>query len=63
MSGASGLPEERTLQAFIRRELERLTLHNHHREELREARAQWQCAIEGGVDRRRRDLDSSPPAD
>lgn len=63
MSGAPGLPEERTLKAFIRRELERLTLHNHHREELREARARWRYAIEGGVDGRRRDLDSSPPTD
>ena len=63
MSGASGLPEEPTLKAFVRRELERLPLYNHHREELRDARTRWWFTIDRGGELGARDLQSSPPTE
>lgn len=63
MSGNSGSPEEPAPKTIVRREIENLALFNHHREEVREARARWWQAVERAAERSSRALELPRRAD
>lgn len=51
MSGTSGTQEEPAPKSLIRMEVERIAPFNHHREEVREARARWWNSLGHAVER------------
>lgn len=55
MPEASGSPKEPATNTHIRSAIEQLDLFNHHREEVREARARWRDEMERRFDRVPRD--------
>lgn len=63
MPEASGSPKEPATNTHLRSAIEQLNLFNHHRDEVREARARWRHEIERRFERALRDPGSLPATD